>query len=183
MLSQQPDKPVSTPALLPPTKGWKADLAAPRAVAHRTPENAEYPLYRNDIYVEVPRHSFSFRGFGVLLLLLMLPMCFLEVQTIYRNLLSPSITSLALDILSIVVMSFTVMMAYRLDFSAPRNEPIRFNRARQRVYAYNFKHCGWNPWGSWPVEIVAYEWSQVRAELWARGAGEHYRCGTMLAIV
>lgn len=183
MFSRHPDTTVRTANLLPPCKGWKADLPAPGAMTLNTPENAEYPLYRSDIYVEIPRHSFAFRGFGVLLILLMLPICFLEAQTIYRHLISPSISALILDTLSIVVMSFTAMMGYRLDFSAPRNEPIRFNRARQKIYAYNFKPCGWNPWCPWPIEIMIYEWSQVRAELWSRGSGTNHRCGTMLSIV
>ena len=46
--------------------------------------------------------------------------------------------------------------------------PLRFNRTRQRLYAYNFKYRWWNPFEKWRVVPVAYDWSQVRAERWRR---------------
>ncbi|WP_329611007.1 DUF6708 domain-containing protein [Pseudomonas sp. KNUC1026] len=75
------------------------------------------------------------------------------------------------------------LLAFRTDVGTPRNEPIRFNRARQKIYAYNLKPRLWNPWHSWPIEIAVYDWSQVRAELWSCGSGSHRKCGTMLSIV
>ncbi len=61
--------------------------------------------------------------------------------------------------------------------------PLRFNRARQRIYAYNFKYRIWNPFERWRVVPVAYDWSQVRAERWSVGAGTSFRCGVELSIV
>ncbi|PJI52454.1 hypothetical protein CTI14_42095 [Methylobacterium radiotolerans] len=43
-----------------------------------------------------------------------------------------------------------------MDVSVPRDLPLRFNRSRQRLYAYNFNDSWWNPFRRWhvaPVEI------------------------------
>ncbi|HCN44838.1 MAG TPA: hypothetical protein DIT18_03585 [Pseudomonas sp.] len=61
--------------------------------------------------------------------------------------------------------------------------PIRFNRIRQRLYAYNFKYSLWNPFERCRVLPVAYDWSQVRAERWSVGAGTTFRRGVELSIV
>ncbi|WP_230965964.1 DUF6708 domain-containing protein [Burkholderia cepacia] len=79
-------------------------------------------------------------------------------------------------------------MAWRLDVSPPRSEPIRFNRLRQRIYAYNFTYRWWNPFERWRVVPVAYDWSQVRAEGWKkRGATAQgaviIKWGVVLSIV
>ncbi|MHA6197339.1 DUF6708 domain-containing protein [Pseudomonas wadenswilerensis] len=68
---------------------------------------------------------------------------------------------------------------WKFDVSPPRDLPLRFNRARQRLYAYNFKYCFWNPFERWRVVPVAYDWSQVRAERWSAAL----KCGVELSIV
>ncbi|MDU9389341.1 DUF6708 domain-containing protein [Pseudomonas sp. zfem002] len=70
----------------------------------------------------------------------------------------------------------------------PRDLPLRFNRPRQRLYAYNFKYRWWNPFERWRVVPVAYDWSQVRAERWSRRhftaqGGIILQCGVELSIV
>lgn len=61
-------------------------------------------------------------------------------------------------------------LAIRMDISPPRDLPIRFNRSRQRIYAYNFNYRWWNPFERWCVAPVVYDWSQVRAERWNKRA-------------
>ncbi|MCF1489871.1 hypothetical protein LZ838_21210 [Pseudomonas sp. AA27] len=70
----------------------------------------------------------------------------------------------------------------------PRDEPIRFNRARQKIYAYNFTYCWWNPFIPWPIKTVSYDWKDVRAERWRKQAVTHQgshlvKTGIMLSIV
>ncbi|WP_238349909.1 DUF6708 domain-containing protein [Pseudomonas sp. BW16M2] len=70
----------------------------------------------------------------------------------------------------------------------PRDEPIRFNRARQKIYAYNFTYCWWNPFIPWPIKTVSYDWKDIRAERWRKQAvtlqGSHLvKTGIMLSIV
>ena len=63
---------------------------------------------------------------------------------------------------------WSVLFFWKFDVAPPRDLPLRFNRARQRLYAYNFKYRWWNPFEEWRVVPVAYDWSQVRAERWRR---------------
>ncbi|MFJ4345477.1 DUF6708 domain-containing protein [Pseudomonas sp. NPDC089401] len=72
---------------------------------------------------------------------------------------------------------------FRIDTASPRDEPIRFNRARQKIYAYNFQSQWWNPFGNWRIVPVSYDWSQVRAERWWQHAGSIFKWGVMLSIV
>lgn len=57
-------------------------------------------------------------------------------------------------------------MQWKIEVIMPRDSPIRFNRARQRVYCYNLYYSKFNPFRPWRVIPVVYDWSQVRAELW-----------------
>ncbi|WP_343214315.1 DUF6708 domain-containing protein [Dyella sp. ASV21] len=95
---------------------------------------------------------------------------------------------IALDSFFILFGILVISCGVRLDISPPRDEPLRFNRARQKIYAYNFKHRWWNPFERWRVVPVAYDWSQVRAEAWKqRGAtaqgGVIIKWGVVLSIV
>ena len=82
---------------------------------------------------------------------------------------------------------WSVLFFWRFDVAPPRDQPLRFNRARQRIYAYNFNYRWWNPFERWRVEPVAYDWSQVRAERWlkrgATGNGVVIKGGVVLSIV
>lgn len=48
----------------------------------------------------------------------------------------------------------------------PRNEPIRFNRMRQKVYFYRYQFDRLHPLGrkNWGVKPVAYDWNDLTAE-------------------
>lgn len=72
------------------------------------------------------------------------------------------------------------LCSWKTEVEIPRDFPIRFNRARQRLYAYNFTYRKWNPFERWSVAPVAYDWAQVRAELWR---GYHSTGGIVLSIV
>ncbi|KVH40991.1 hypothetical protein WS88_05580 [Burkholderia cepacia] len=90
--------------------------------------------------------------------------------------------------LTLIIGVWMAAMGLRLDISPPRSEPIRFNRLRQRIYAYNFTYRRWKPFERWRVVPVAYDWSQVRAEGWKkRGATAQgaviIKWGVVLSIV
>jgi hypothetical protein len=82
---------------------------------------------------------------------------------------------------------WSLWFCIKVDIAPPRDQPLRFNRARQRLYAYNFNYRWWNPFERWRVEPVAYDWSQVRAERWlkrgATGNGVVIKGGVVLSIV
>ncbi|WP_318531831.1 DUF6708 domain-containing protein, partial [Pseudomonas huaxiensis] len=89
---------------------------------------------------------------------------------------------------TILIVIWSCAIFWKVEVSPPRDLPLRFNRARQRLYAYNFKHRWWNPFERWQVVPVAYDWSQVRAERWRRRhataqGGIIFQCGVELSIV
>ncbi|WP_256573562.1 MULTISPECIES: DUF6708 domain-containing protein [unclassified Pseudomonas] len=102
-----------------------------------------------------------------------------------------SIGSIELVIIGILVLFLGVwctFFGYQVDICPPRDLPIRFNRARQKIYAYNFKRQWWNPFDKGKVVPVSYEWSQVRAERWSQtgalpNGGVIFKWGVMLSIV
>ncbi|MQT43963.1 hypothetical protein GHO31_15490 [Pseudomonas sp. FSL R10-2172] len=53
-----------------------------------------------------------------------------------------------------------------MDTSAPRDEPIRFNRARGKVYVYRFRHNGLKPFSrsAWGAHPEVYDWDNLHAE-------------------
>ena len=54
----------------------------------------------------------------------------------------------------------------RTELHMPRDEPIRFNRARRKVYAYQYKRDWRRPFtrSAWGVKISIYDWENLRAE-------------------
>ncbi|WP_349681753.1 DUF6708 domain-containing protein [Pseudomonas sp. UBA6753] len=69
-----------------------------------------------------------------------------------------------------VVFSFV-----RLDLALPRDEPIRFNRLRRKIYVYQFR-CNYLFLFSrkhWGVKPVAYNWDDVTAEVYRVYAPGH----------
>ena len=96
--------------------------------------------------------------------------------------------SLFIGIFALAVCFYALIHSLKHSITPPRDLPIRFNRARQRIYAYNFKYRWWNPFERWQVVPVAYDWSQVRAERWKkRGATAQgaliIKWGVVLSIV
>ncbi|WP_418942208.1 DUF6708 domain-containing protein [Pseudomonas putida] len=55
-----------------------------------------------------------------------------------------------------------------MEIETPCNEPIRFNRARRKVYFYQYRFDRLNPLGkrNWGVKPVAYNWDDLTAEVY-----------------
>ncbi|MGH8384492.1 MAG: DUF6708 domain-containing protein, partial [Pseudomonas sp.] len=53
-----------------------------------------------------------------------------------------------------------------MDVEAPRDEPIRFNRLRRKVYVYRFVHDGLRTFSrsAWGVRTEVHDWEDLRAE-------------------
>lgn len=180
------------PTLDRPFRGWQRDLAAPtdsrwsEIQAHHAPRvNA-----LNDAYLEVSRRSTKMRG--LLLFFAIFLSCFallvLADLAYLRSSWELGIVA-TLDFLGPCIM--TGAMAYlcvRIDTAIPRDEPIRFNRLRRKVYVYSFHHTWWNPFAKWHVTTESYPWTDLRAEVWRqRGAtgqgGLIFTWGVSIAVV
>ncbi|MFK0312455.1 DUF6708 domain-containing protein [Pseudomonas sp. NPDC090233] len=121
---------------------------------------------------------------------LSLPMGILTLPlpgTILDSYTDNDISSMIIGPIVLALCIWGIVITVRVDISPPRDEPIRFNRARQKIYAYNFKHRWWNPFEKWEVVPVSYDWSQVRAERWSQvgalNGGVIFKWGVMLSIV
>ncbi|WJD60057.1 DUF6708 domain-containing protein [Pseudomonas kurunegalensis] len=63
----------------------------------------------------------------------------------------------------------------KLDLTLPRDEPIRFNRLRRKVYFYQFRFHYFYLFSRkhWGVKPVAYNWDDVTAEVYRVYAPGH----------
>ena len=63
-----------------------------------------------------------------------------------------------------VFFSFFILFL-KICFVEPRDQPIRLNRKRQKVYIYCYKRIALLPWIKWPSSVQSYNWSDVHGEL------------------
>ena len=176
------------PELVPPCSGWQEDLPHPDemvtvipALGFTTPNHQDY------VFLELPRASAFARGW---LIWLALFQGFLTVDLLWSHLTTErtfKTEEWGMFIATAFIGVWTFLFAMKVELAPPRDQPLRFNRVRQRLYAYNFNFRWWNPFERWRVEPVAYDWSQVRAERWfKRGATTHgvvFKGGVVLSIV
>ena len=156
--------------------GWKYDLPDPATPSDFRPVIGEFlvpPSHVDSIYTELPRSLFKFRGYNPIVGgSLMLVGLIMLIYFIYDDLTSP--TGVDVNDLFIFTTYYTIVFfitfAYiRMDLTYPRNEPIRFNRLRQRVYFYQYRYDRLHPFGrkNWGVKPVAYDWEQLTAEVYS----------------
>ncbi|MTH48904.1 hypothetical protein GJV78_22320 [Escherichia alba] len=147
------------PRLIPPVKGWAEDLPD-SADELRTPPQLLYVNEINDIWMEIPRyvnHGWSGLWFiSIILLFCLLWYCFF--------LLIPSIIFNGfVGVLEFFILFSFVLFWFRIILFEPRGAPIRFNRKRQKVYAYEYQRGIW-PWKRWPVKVKVFDWADIHAE-------------------
>ncbi len=179
---------MNRPQLVPPCSGWQEDLPHPDEVPIVMPAlGFDTPNHQDDIYLELRRSSALVRG--SVIWFVPLSMAFLAML-LWDYL--PAMQAIRFElhlmvIATLIVGIWSICIFWKFDVAPPRDQPLRFNRARQRLYAYNFNYRWWNPFERWRVEPVAYDWSQVRAERWLkRGATSHgvvIKGGVVLSIV
>jgi len=176
------------PLLTPPCSGWKEDL--PTSYKHPLPNistGRKKPNHQDAIFLEIPRPAVSPRGIASALAVLVSPSFLHGTYEIFFTNSISSFKFLILDIATLSILGWLLLTGIRMDISPPRDLPIRFNRARHRVYAYNYKYHRWNPFGAWKVVPISYDWSQVRAERWSQigavSGGFIFKWGVELAII
>ena len=161
------------PLLNKPAEGWKHDLPGPNQLPTMTPYPPVLPNppnYLDDIYLELARSTFRMRGvsaWGAIYFFLfsMIP----PIVWIFLTLKVGEVPSFAFHIFGLLATSTGIWGAiyyWRMDTEAPRDEPIRFNRLRRKVYVYRFFHDGAKPFSrtAWGVRPVAYDWDDLHAE-------------------
>lgn len=176
------------PLLNPPCAGWAEDLPAPHEkICTKGCLGNQTPNHQDFVYLEIPRKPLSARGVMSLMGCLIAITTMSLIYIIVDSLADGDMESLWMATVTFLVGIWITVFAFRVDICPPRDEPIRFNRIREKIYAYNFKYRWWNPFEKWQVVPVSYDWSQVRAERWSQTAalngGLIFKWGVMLSIV
>jgi hypothetical protein len=150
----------------------------------------------DDIYMELSRRSSSIRGLLIFAIPYTAYTAIFGAPEIVFGLLAGGDEGFTSTALSLVFMAlFTTalfawlsVLLYRIEVTQPRDLPIRFNRARRRIYVYGFHMVWWNPFTRWYVTTASYPWDDVRAEVWEQwgatsGGGLMIKWGVSIAIV
>lgn len=164
--------PGAAPYLNNPAPGWKHDLPGPNAPPKMRLVNlgAENPINLIDAHcLEIPSPSMATRGILIWPGLLCLIFVGIELW-IFRGLFTggrgvPSGATLFL-LLAGAGTAYVAIVFIRLELSLPRDEPIRFNRSRQKVYVHHFRYSWLHPLSKtkWRVEISVHDWDELWLE-------------------
>lgn len=69
-----------------------------------------------------------------------------------------------LALFPLVIFSSFLLFCLKMYFIVPRDQPIRLNHKRQKIYVFSYNRSRL-PWLKWPVIISAYNWADVRGEI------------------
>ncbi|WP_256669336.1 DUF6708 domain-containing protein [Pseudomonas sp. MN1F] len=155
--------------------GWKYDLPTPSSPSELSPEtNHVYPTPNHicEDYIEIPRSFHRLRGYSSIVGgFLLLAFSAMILWFIFDTLTRPSKVNFELTttiIGSYLLLLFSTIPYIRMDIECPRDEPIRFNRQRQKVYFYQYRFDRLHPLGrkNWGVKPVAYDWKDLTLEVY-----------------
>lgn len=173
----------TSPALSQPCIGWQKDLGScDSASFSEIPSSFSLNRVTNE-YLEIRRSFIMVRGFVGMLGLFSLA---ISAPTFFMFLCDPDVTlfdSRELLFAMYLIPVWSAAIALRTEKSTPRDNPIRFNRARQIIYAYNTRFDLALPWRPTVLTIAIYDWAQVRAECFVTNERIFSGEGIMLSIV
>jgi len=162
--------------------GWSYDLPSvgekPEThywTAHVNPPPNQF----DDVHLELPRKTVSLRGFSALVGVPGLLFCAGLALSLYWDLFiygwGRDWLMNILFMLGPPVMLWALIPYIRLDLVIPRDEPIRFNRLRRKIYIYEYRFDRVFIFSRkrWGVQPVAYNWDDVTAEVYRIYAPGH----------
>ncbi|MGA9703266.1 DUF6708 domain-containing protein [Pseudomonas sp.] len=163
----------TTPLLDKPAPGWKRDLPGPDeppSVDPYPPVLSNPPNHVDEVCLELARATMRIRGVGVwlapfmLLLSMVIPAVLISYVAAEQHL--PPFVLIFFGSIIFITGFWLGIYFWRMDTEAPRDEPIRFNRARRKVYVYRFQRDGLRPFSrsAWGVRTGVYDWDDLRAE-------------------
>jgi hypothetical protein len=164
---------LKTPFANPPAKNWRYDLSTPNDPPDIWPclLMMPHPPNRvNDIFLELPREEIVNKGFAAYMAIpITILMTLLLITPIAYAILAAEMPSFIL--LFSALFGFGIGMRgavyyWRIDMQSPVDNPIRFNRARRKVYVYRFHHSGWHLFSNtgWGIKPAACRWDDLHAE-------------------
>lgn len=163
------------PLLNNPTDGWKADLPLPK-IPSSGPllPIGRPPKFADDIYLELSATRLMNRTILLCLSLVVLFTALLSLSYFFFvRLIGADAGVLILPaLMSVVSVGAGIggLGMLRASICPPRDEPIRFNRKRGKVYLYRFHRGGPISRKGWGVCPIVFNWEDLRAESWCRMA-------------
>ncbi|HFQ8051810.1 TPA: DUF6708 domain-containing protein [Pseudomonas putida] len=156
--------------------GWKYDLPGVGELPERkwSLEDVEpAPNQLDENYIELSTRTISVRGVGVLIGSITLVVgVWLSLWVFYDMLVAFSEGKGGrLDFLFMILgfaMAWSFIPYVKLDFVLPRDEPIRFNRLRRKIYVYRYRFDRFYVFSRirWGVKPVVYNWDDLTAEVY-----------------
>ncbi|MDH5823948.1 hypothetical protein QFW77_13270 [Luteimonas sp. RD2P54] len=150
---------------------WHEDLPDRDALADRAPAMLDGDVIAmDDVCLDVSRASTLMRGLGVAfglfgVALVVFSAVFLGriFFPLERDLVAP----LIIVSLGLFILVYAVLLLLRTDLCVSRDRPVRFSRARRKVYVYEHAY-GMNLFSKWPVGVKEFDWDTLRAEIHRR---------------
>ncbi|PVZ42634.1 DUF6708 domain-containing protein [Pseudomonas sp. CC120222-01a] len=153
--------------------GWKYDLPAIHAPSLVKPGMADLdppPNHVDEIAIEIPRPPLKLRGLSLITgTITLIATTSITAAAIYYNFFLATRADLEFIALFLGanIMAILLLAPYiRMDIEQPRDEPIRFNRQRRKVYFYQYKTDLFHPFSikRWGIKPVVYDWDDLTAE-------------------
>ncbi|BDM23403.1 MULTISPECIES: DUF6708 domain-containing protein [Pseudomonas] len=153
--------------------GWKYDLPATHAPGLVGPDIANLdppPNHVDEISIEIPRPPMKLRGFSLITgTLALTATTSITVAAMYYNFfvaIRADLEFIALFLGANITATLLLAPYIRMDIEQPRDEPIRFNRQRRKVYFYQYRTDLFHPFSikRWGIKPVAYDWDNLTAE-------------------
>jgi hypothetical protein len=151
--------------------GWKYDLPRPNetpTLRIDTDALKLSPNHVNLVYLELPRSTLRMRGIGIIggsFMLLYLTATLLFIAYILLiDTFEPGFTLIFIG--GGPILYWLIIPTIRMDIQLPRDEPIRFNRLRRKVYFYQYHFDRFHLFSRqrWGVRPVVYDWDDLVAE-------------------
>ncbi|TCQ91446.1 hypothetical protein EC840_1024 [Rahnella sp. JUb53] len=166
------------PKLTTPIKNWREDMPEnhePQLV----PPRLRWLTTLNDTFLELARYSSEILWGGVLMsgiLLSFLAIGFaISGPFMQEGIKGYWMVSIGLA-WAFIIFTLSLFML-KIYFMQPRDQPIRLNRKRQKIYIFEYKRTFF-PWLKWPTTIRSYDWADVRGEI--RYSSDRYNMGFQL---
>ncbi|HHY3053079.1 TPA: DUF6708 domain-containing protein, partial [Klebsiella michiganensis] len=164
------------PKLNPPVSAWKADMPESRE-PQLVPPRLIWMNKINDVYLEIPRYDKGMTWWGMIplgggvlgiIFYILIDTISTQIQSDGRDFI-PYFIALA----GFVFFLSMFLSCIKIYFIMPREQPVRLNKMRQRIFVYKYKRIDPIPWMKWPVIITRYNWADVHGEI--RYCSDRYR--------
>ena len=151
--------------LTPRLKNWEEDLPdnnAKQVVPGKLIQVTEI----NDTWMEIPRYENIMWGgawLGVISTIIPTVIVLWGIVDLY-----PLCFKLNILVILFLFLFFSfsmILLNLRMALFVPRDQPIRFNRKRQKIYIFEHHRKAWNPWVKWPTTVRVFDWADVHGEI------------------